>query len=107
MLTLIFSLIGYFLIAILVKSYYKLHRFKDPSDIMPEEPYFVGVGWPIYLIYRLVAWPLIAGSRFVEKQMTKAEKKEPKVRVSIPVRDRDLEEAEEEVESMLSKERSL
>ena len=106
MLTAFLSLIGYFVIAILVKSYYKLHRWED--RLMPEEPYFIGLGWPIYLIYRLVAWPLITGSRFVEKQMTRAEKEEaPKVRVSEPVRDRDLEEAEEEVESMLSKERSL
>lgn len=100
--------ISYFLMAILVKSYYKLHRYKDPLEIMKEEPYLIGLGWPIYLVYRLVAWPYVSGSRFVESKLEslKDSKKEVQVRVSTQV-DREIAEAEQEIEEMLTKRNSL
>lgn len=108
MLAAILSIVGYFAIAVLVKSYYKLYRFKDPMDISPEEPYLIGLGWPVYFIYRLIAWPFVSFSRFVEKKLesSKEAKEEVKVRVSSRT-EREIAEAEQEIEEMLAKRNSL
>lgn len=106
MIAIFFLTVIYFILAVVVKSYYKLYRYNDPLEIMKEEPYLIGLGWPIYLVYRLVAWPFVWGSHLIENKLKslKNSKKEIKVRISDTSVDQELlDDAEQEVEEMLSK----
>ncbi len=97
------SILGYSLAGMFVKTYYKLYKCDSYS---PEDAYIVGIFWPVYAVYRLLAWPLGTGSRFIEAKMVSIQKlkeeskKKTKARVALP--DRDYREAELEVEEMLS-----
>jgi hypothetical protein len=93
------SIITYAIMAMVVKTYFKLYRC---LSYMPEDSYIIGAFWPIYAIYRLLAWPLGSGSRYIENHMVKMREAKEKAKVRVINHDRDLEEAEQEVESLLA-----
>jgi hypothetical protein len=110
MLLLLALVIGYALIAVVTKSYYNIYRHTDADS--PEEPYFAGIFWPLYLTYRLLAWPFMTGSAFLEKKIVSVREKKEKAKTRIccsELPDPTYIEAEQEVESMLlqKEERSL
>lgn len=98
----VIALIVYFLGAISVKTFYKLKY--DPY--FSYDSYMVGFIWPLYLLYKLAGLPFIYGSSFVEKKFLSFQQSK-KVRVVIPSSDREIQEAEEEIEEMLAKRNSL
>lgn len=95
--------------ALATKVYFNLYRH---DGILNEEPYIVGFFWPIYWIVRgFVSLVKLAFSPFVylsnrvedkikEIQLAKTKAK-PRVMITF---DRDLREAEDEVEDFLNRE---
>ena len=95
-LTILFSILFYFLMAAAVTAYYKLYKW---DGFLNADYYIVGFIWPIYLF---IVVPFNFISRHFEKILkSNKEKARPKIRV--PNKDEELYEAEEEVEEYLSR----
>lgn len=114
MLTFIIALVAicYLVLAMATKAYFKLYRW---DHLLGGDPYVIGLFWPIYWLYRLIAWPVIIGSEFFESKMQIFESKmesfvearkakQDQIKARVPAYDREMYEAEQEIEEMLAQE---
>jgi|SRR5579885_748713 len=104
------AVIAYLAIAMGVKVYYKLNRW---DNILNEEPYIIGLFWPIYCLCRLVIalaklvfWPFAKATHLIEDKVEnwqEAKKEKERAKTRVPrYYDRELREAEQEVELLLT-----
>ena len=106
-LPIVLAVIAYLTMAMTVKAYYKLNRW---DELMDEEPYIIGLFWPVYISFILIAWPLSNASGLIERQMIRARQAKEKVKEQAKLRietriDPEYQEAEQEVEHFLAKEK--
>lgn len=107
----------YLLVGMVVKAYFKLFRW---DRVMDYEPLLIGIFWPIYITWRTISWSFNIPYSFIERKMSEAKRVQDHKeyeRILAQVQqekthekeqiERELQEAEEEVEEVLSQRNHL